>query len=166
MQLCNAISLYQLWRDLKAGIELHVTSSPSPAEQPVKKCTNSVLPCTQGERDHSVTAHTHTHHAALPAEAQLHHNPHQPQRALINAWLIRGRGVCCGESKITTSFNSCFFFFVFLQISGKKRKHYFERIMTQVNTSTSVTVPFSAELQQLLANRRQMERRCVYSDCI
>lgn len=59
-----------------------------------------------------------------------------------------------------------FFFFCIPPNLREKRKHYFERIMTQVNTSTSVTVPFSAELQQLLANRRQMERRCVYSDCI
>lgn len=35
------------------------------------------------------------------------------------------------------------FFLLFLQISGKKQ--YFERIMTQMNTSTSMTVPFSAE---------------------
>lgn len=58
------------------------------------------------------------------------------------------------------------FFFLYSSKSQGEKKHYFERIMTQVNTSTSVTVPFSAELQQLLANRRQMERRCVYGDCI
>lgn len=165
MQLCNAISLYQLWRDLKAGIELHITSSPSPAEQPVKKCTNSVLPCTQGERDHSVTAHTHTPCCTACRGTTASQPPSAPT-CTDKCMADKGTRSLLWRKQDYYKFQLLLFFFVFLQISGKKRKHYFERILTQVNTSTSVTVPFSAELQQLLANRRQMERRCVYSDCI
>lgn len=84
----------------------------------------------------------HTHHAALSAGAQLHDNPcHQPQCALINAWLIRETRSLLWRKKDYYKFQ--LFFLLFLQMSGKKQ--YFERIMTQMNTSTSMTVPFSAE---------------------
>lgn len=118
-------------------------------------------------RETTVSQHTHTHTPCCTAcRGTTASQPPSAPTCTDKCMADKGTRSLLWRKQDYYKFQLLLFFFVFLQISGKKRKHYFERIMTQVNTSTSVTVPFSAELQQLLANRRQMERRCVYSDCI
>lgn len=119
-------------------------------------------------RETTVSQHTHTHTPCCTAcRGTTASQPPSAPTCTDKCMADKGTRSLLWRKQDYYKFQLLLFFFFGIPPNlREKRKHYFERIMTQVNTSTSVTVPFSAELQQLLANRRQMERRCVYSDCI